>query len=67
MIPKNDLDYVKLYATMLKEDCNLFEQQKKLIESQLHGSSSLFKKMFGKGDTFKINARKYLKDLNDNS
>ncbi len=58
--PETDLDYVELYAKMLREDNSLFKQQKKLIESQLKSSSSLFRKMFGKKD-FKRNAREYLK------
>jgi len=58
-----DLDYIKLYAETLKKDNSLFKQQKKLIESQLKGSSSLFKNMFGSDEDFKINARKYLKKV----
>ena len=61
MIPKTDLDYVTLYAERLKRDNSLFKQQKKLIESQLTSSAELFKKMFGAGASFKINARKYIK------
>jgi len=56
-----DIDYIKLYAEKLKEDNSLFEQQKKLIESQLNGSISLFKNMFK--EDFKTNARKYLKGI----
>ena len=56
-----DLDYVKLYAEKLKKDNRLFEQQRKLIESQLKASSSLFKNKFK--ENFKENARKYLKDI----
>ncbi len=63
MIPIKDSDYVELYAEKLKNDNSLFKQQKMLIESQLHSSSSIFRKMFGKGDSFKINARKYLKSI----
>lgn len=63
MMPKTDLDYVELYAAKLKEDRSLFEQQKKLIESQMHSSSDLFKRMFGTGKEFKINARIYLKKI----
>jgi len=63
MIPKTDLDYIEMYANKLKKDNSIFKQQKKIIESQLHSSSALFKKMFGSGKTFKINARKYLKDI----
>ena len=59
----SDLDYVKLYAENLKKNNSLFKQQKKLIESQLHGSSSLFRKMFGVDNTFKTNAKKYLKKV----
>ncbi|MBS3158833.1 hypothetical protein J4206_06110 [Candidatus Woesearchaeota archaeon] len=62
-IPKTDMDYVELYANKLKEDNSLFKQQKMLIESQLHASSSLFSKMFGRGKKFKVNARKYLKEV----
>ena len=62
MRPKTDLDYVELYAKMLKEDNSLFKQQKKLIESQLKSSSSLFRKMFGKA-SFKEKARKYIKSI----
>ncbi len=58
----NDLDYVILYAKRLKADFNLFKQQKKLIESQLHSSSSLFKNTFAK-DNFKKGAREYLKNI----
>ncbi len=57
----DELDYVELYAKKIKADGALFNQQKKLIESQLRGSSSLFKNMFS-GD-FKSNARKYLKQI----
>ena len=60
MIPKTDMDYVVLHAGMLKEDSALFMQQKMLIESQLRGSSSLFRGMFGKGAVFRMRARKYL-------
>ena len=62
MKPKSDLDYVELYAEKLKKDNSLFKQQKKLIESQLHSSSSLFKKMFA-GRDFKVCARKYLRGI----
>lgn len=62
MKPRTDMDYVELYAKKLKEDNSLFRQQKKLIESQLKSSSSLFKNMFGKAD-FKENARKYLRKI----
>lgn len=62
MKPKKDLDYVELYAKRLKKDNSLFKQQKKLIESQLKSSSSLFRNMFGKAD-FKEKARKYIKSV----
>ena len=58
---KTDKDYVEFYAKKLKEDNSIFKQQKVLIESQLKGSSSLFRKKFGTGEKFKTNARKYLK------
>lgn len=56
-----ELDYVELYAEKLREDSSLFEQQKKLIESQLQGSSSLFAGMFS--SDFKAQARKYLQKI----
>lgn len=56
-----DIDYVELYAKKLLADHTLFDQQKKLIESQLQGSSSLFRGMFSKD--FKLNARVYLKKI----
>ncbi len=62
MKPKTDLDYVELYAERLKKDNTLFKQQKKLIESQLKSSSSLFRNMFGRAD-FRKNARKYLENF----
>ena len=61
-IPRTDLDYVKLYAENLRENPKLFEQQKMLINSQIKANRSLFKN-FGKKNEFKLNARKYLKDL----
>ncbi len=63
MIPRTDLDYVELYADKLKNNNSLFKQQKILIEAQLHGSSDLFRKMFGAKNSFKINARKHLKSI----
>lgn len=59
----NDLDYVTFYAEILKKDNSLFVQQKRLIESQLSSSSSIFKNMFGKEKDFQINARKYIKKI----
>ncbi|MBU0456506.1 MAG: hypothetical protein ABH824_01820 [Nanoarchaeota archaeon] len=56
-----DIDYVELYAEKLREDNSLFDQQKRLIEAQLQGSSSLFRGMFA--DNFKQNARIYLKKI----
>jgi len=61
MIPIKDMDYVELFANNLKKNKSLFEQQKKLIESQFQSSRLLFRKRFG--DNFKINARKYLKEI----
>lgn len=63
MRPKTDLDYIEIYANKLKKDNSLFKQQKKLIESQMHSSSAIFKKMFGTGKDFRINARKYLRKV----
>ena len=63
MIPKTDLDYIELYANNLKKDNSLFKQQKILIESQLHSSSALFKRMFDTQKNFKNNAREYLRSI----
>ena len=57
-----DVDYVEMYARRLKNDNSIFAQQKKLIESQLQGSSSLFSNTFSDGD-FRKAARKYLKGV----
>jgi len=62
-VPVGNLDYVEIYAMKLRKDNSFFVQQKKLIESQLYGSSSLFKNMFTDRKDFKINARKYLKKI----
>ena len=56
-----EIDYVELYAKKLREDNSLFQQQRILIEAQLQGSSSLFKKMFS--GNFKAKARKYLRGI----
>ena len=61
-IPQTDLDYVEFYASKMKEDNNLFEQQKNLIESQMKSSRAVFRNLFSDGD-FKLNARNYLKKL----
>ncbi len=60
--PISDLDYVEFYAKKMKKDNSLFKQQKALIESQLQGSSSLFKNAFSEGD-FKTLAREYLQKV----
>ena len=60
---KRNLDYVILYANELKKNNSLFKQQKMLIESQLRANREIFRKRFGKGNVFKINAREYLRKL----
>ena len=60
-IPKSNMDYVEVYALNIKKNKKLFKDQKKFIESQIKGSSSIFLNSFGKGDIFKIRAREYLK------
>jgi len=45
-IPVTNLSYVELYAKKLKKGKSFFNQQKKLIESQLYSSSSVFVNMF---------------------
>ncbi|MBS1266505.1 MAG: hypothetical protein MAG795_00472 [Candidatus Woesearchaeota archaeon] len=54
------MNYVKFYAKQLKKDNSIFKQQKLLIESQIKSSRQIFSH-FGKGATFRKNARKYLK------
>ena len=61
MKPLKNLDYVELYSEKLRENSDLFIQQKKLIETQLHSSSSLFKSVCG--NNFKLEARKYLRGI----
>lgn len=61
-VPITDMDYVELYAKKLKNNPELFQQQKMLIESQLKASRELFMKRFGEKN-FKENARKYLQGI----
>lgn len=61
--PLTDIDYVELYASRLRVDKSLFNQQKILIESQLKSSREIFRNKFGQGEDFKKNARIYLKNL----
>lgn len=63
MTPKTRMDYIELYAKSLREDNSLFRQHKKLIDSQIHGSVILFRRKFGVGESFKENARNYLREL----
>lgn len=55
----NEIDYVEFYANAMKKDSRVFEQQKKLLESQMTSSTSLFRNMFGTKD-FERHARLYL-------
>ncbi|MEN7982679.1 MAG: hypothetical protein ABFQ65_04500 [Nanoarchaeota archaeon] len=57
-----DLDYVEIYSEKLKNNFFIFEQQKKLINSQIQGSLSIMRNMFGKYN-FKLEARKYLREV----
>lgn len=61
MVPKTDLDYVELYAKELKNNPELFEQQRKFIEAQIKASKELFLNKFG--NNFNEEARKYLKEI----
>lgn len=61
--PETDLDYVEIYAIELKRNNKLFEQQKKLIESQLKSSSLIFRNSFGKDEEFKLKGRNYIKEI----
>jgi len=60
-VPLTNLDYVEFYARKLKQNPEIFIQQKKLIESQMKSSKEIFRKKFGKN--FKENARKYLRKI----
>ncbi|MBD3203256.1 hypothetical protein GF327_03110 [Candidatus Woesearchaeota archaeon] len=57
------MDYVKIYAEKIKNNNSNFKQYKELIDSQIQSSKEIFSKRFGKGKTFKKNARKYLKEI----
>lgn len=57
-----DLDYVEYYAEKLKQDNKFFVQHKLLIDSQILASRSIFRNKF-KGQDFKTEARKYLREL----
>ena len=63
MRPETDMDYVELFALKLLEEPALFQQQKKLIESQLKSSRMIFRQKFGAGEKFKDKAREYLKGI----
>ena len=54
-------DYVIFYARKLKEDKEIFKQQKMLIDSQMKSSKEIFKKKFEKD--FKKNAMIYLRAI----
>ena len=60
--PDTNMDYVEVYAQKIKDDNRLFQQQKKIIESQLRSSSSFFRNMFA-GQDFKQSSRMYLKSV----
>ncbi len=60
-VPLTNEDYVVFYARKLKDNKELFKQQKKLIESQMKSSREIFRKKFGRN--FKENARKYLREI----
>ena len=59
------MNFVNYWAEYVKthSDEDWSKQQKKLIDSQLHSSSEIFKNRFGSGKKFKINARAYLRKL----
>ncbi|MBI3622921.1 hypothetical protein HY212_02460 [Candidatus Pacearchaeota archaeon] len=59
---KNDLDYVEFYAEQLKINNKFFREYKKIIDSQIKASSSLFGKMFEK-ENYRLKAREYLKNM----
>ncbi len=56
---KANLEYVELFARAIRTDNSLFKQQKMLIESQLHSSTSFFRNNFDYG-SFEKEAREYL-------
>ena len=55
------IDYVEFYANKLRNNSDIFKQQKRLIESQMTSSKAIFKQRFA-GD-FEKNARAYLKEV----
>ena len=56
-----NIDYVEFYENKLKNNSDIFKQQKKLIDSQIISSKKIFKQKFA-GD-FEKNARLYLKEV----
>ena len=58
-----DQDYIGLYADSMRSDSSLFEQQRKLIDSQIDSSVLLFKRKFGSGSEFKEKARDFLRKI----
>lgn len=59
MKPKTDIDYVIMYSELLKENSDLFEQQRIFLNAQIDSSKVLFSN-FGR-KKFKKKAREYLK------
>jgi len=57
----NDLDFVIVFARMLREDNSLFEVHKRVVESHLDLLNYTFKNRFGSGESFKKKAREYLR------
>jgi len=56
------MNFVRYWAEYVRthDDEDWSKQQKVLIDSQLENSKNVFKSMFGTGEDFKVNARKYL-------
>lgn len=54
------------WANLLKKDKTLFKYHKKFMHNQwkkMQKKNEYFQKRFGTGETFKQNARKYLKNI----
>lgn len=56
------INFVRYWAGYVRthEDGDWSKQQNVLIDSQLENSRNVFRSMFGTGERFKVNARRYM-------
>ncbi|MFH1456101.1 MAG: hypothetical protein ABIF40_04070 [archaeon] len=60
----NHPKFVKLYAEKLEKDPSLFAIQKVLIDTEIKTKNEIARKIFGSGEEFKKNVRKFYKENN---